>query len=122
MIGELIEAFTCVTRDDDARCVVLRAKGKHFCTGADLNWMQSHQDNSAKANQEDAMKLAELMHLVNACPVPVICLVNGHVYGGGVGLVACADIVLADRSARFCLSETRLGLIPAVIGPYVIAA
>lgn len=122
MVSELIDAFTCVTKDKEARCVVLRAKGKHFCAGADLNWMQSHKDNSSKENQEDAMKLAELMRQVNDCPVPVICLVQGHVYGGGVGLVACSDIVLADRSAKFCLSETRLGLIPAVIGPYVISA
>lgn len=122
MVDELIDAFVAVSKDTDARAVVLRGKGKHFCAGADVHWMQSHKDGSAKENQSDALKLAELMHQVNECPVPVICVVQGHAYGGGVGLVACSDIVLADRSARFCLSETRLGLIPAVIGPYVISA
>lgn len=122
MIDELVTAFKCANSDKATRIVVLRGKGKHFCAGADLEWMQASQDASTRANQQDAMKLAELMEAVYHCEKPVIALVQGNTYGGGVGLVACSDIVLADRSATFCLSETRLGLIPAVIGPYVIAA
>lgn len=122
MIDELTIAFEQADKDPDARAIVLCGKGKHFCAGADLEWMKASQDISAKANQQDALKLANLMATVDNVTKPVITIVQGSVYGGGIGLVACSDIVLSDRSATFCLSETKLGLIPAVIGPYVIAA
>lgn len=122
MIEELTQAFRLAEQDETCRVVVLRAEGKHFCAGADLEWMQAAQHASSRANEQDAYSLAVLMSTLNELSKPVITLVQGSVYAGGVGLVACSDIVIADRSAIFCLSETKLGLIPAVIGPYVIAA
>jgi len=122
MINELSEALIQADKDDNARAVILRGAGKHFCAGADLEWMKASQDISAKANQQDSLTLANLMATLDNFSKPVITVVQGSVYGGGLGLVACSDIVLSDRSASFCLSETKLGLIPAIIGPYVIAA
>jgi methylglutaconyl-CoA hydratase len=122
MIDELTQAFELANNDDNCRAVVIRANGKNFCAGADLEWMQAAQNASAKANQQDALKLSNLMSTLDGLNKPVISIIQGFVYGGGIGLVACSDIVIADRSAIFCLSETKLGLIPAVIGPYVISA
>lgn len=122
MIDELIHALNLANADDTCRVVVIRANGKHFCAGADLEWMQAAQQASPSDNQKDALKLSTLMATLDTLNKPVISIVQGFVYGGGIGLVACSDIVLADRSAMFCLSETKLGLIPAVIGPYVISA
>jgi len=95
---------------------------KSFSAGADLNWMRRMADYDLAQNQDDAMQLAELMRRLNCFPKPTIALVQGAAYGGGVGLVACCDIAIASSSASFCLSEVKLGLIPAVISPYVIEA
>jgi methylglutaconyl-CoA hydratase len=122
MIDELAHALELAEKDTGCRALVIQGKGKHFCAGADLEWMQAAQQASSKANQQDALKLSLLMATLDTFSKPVITLVQGSVYGGGIGIVACSDIVLADRSAVFCLSETKLGLIPAVIGPYVISA
>lgn len=122
MIDELTEALQIANQDEACRVVVITANGKHFCAGADLEWMQAAQQATSKANQQDALKLSTLMATLDTLNKPVITIVQGAVYGGGIGIVACSDIVLADRSAMFCLSETKLGLIPAVIGPYVITA
>jgi methylglutaconyl-CoA hydratase len=122
MIDELMKGLTLANRDPSCRALVIRGNGKNFCAGADLEWMQAAQNASAKANQEDAYKLSMLMATIDTFNKPVISLVQGSVYGGGIGLIACSDIVIGDRSAMFCLSETKLGLIPAVIGPYVISA
>ncbi len=122
MIEELTEAFVQADADDRVRVIVLRGKGKHFCAGADLNWMAAAKDFSKKENYNDALKLANLMSVIASTNKPVICVVQGSVYGGAVGLAACSDIVLADRTTTFCLSEARLGLIPAVIGPYIVQA
>jgi methylglutaconyl-CoA hydratase len=109
MIAEVTSAFTALNARDDVRAVVLAANGKAFCAGADLNWMKK-------------MLLANMLASVYRCNKPVIARVNGDAYAGGMGLIAACDIVVAVHSARFCLSEARLGLIPATIAPYVIRA
>jgi methylglutaconyl-CoA hydratase len=106
----------------DVRVVVLTGAGRSFSAGADVNWMRSMAACSEEENFEDALQLADLMALLDSMPLPTVAIVNGHAYGGGVGLLACCDIVLASNEARFALSEVRLGLVPAVISPYVVAA
>jgi len=122
MITELIELLGKLEQDDDVRVLVLRAAGKSFSAGADLNWMRRMADYDLAQNQDDAMQLAELMRRLNCFPKPTIALVQGAAYGGGVGLIACCDIAIASQKATFCLSEVKLGLIPAVISPYVVEA
>src|SRR6185369_4470029 len=108
--------------DPDVRVVILAASGKSFSAGADLNWMRRMADYSREQNLADAEALAELMRTLDTLSKPTIALVHGAAYGGGVGLVACCDIAIATVRAAFCLSEVKLGLIPAVISPYVVAA
>lgn len=122
LIAELTSAFTALGQDASLRAIVLAAEGKAFCAGADLNWMQAMAGYSWEENHADASRLADMLWAIYACPVPVIARVQGDVYAGGVGLVACADIVVAVDSAGFCLSEAKLGLLPATIGPYVVKA
>jgi len=122
MIAELTTALQAVDRDRKMRAVVLTGAGKSFSAGADLNWMKSMAGYSEAENLEDSLKLAELMQVLDNLSKPTIARINGHVFGGGVGLVACCDIAIALESARFALSEVKLGLVPAVISPYVIAA
>ncbi|MDH3762311.1 MAG: enoyl-CoA hydratase/isomerase family protein [Gammaproteobacteria bacterium] len=122
LIGELIEIIDRLAGDDSVRIVVLRAEGKSFSAGADLNWMRRMADYDQDQNLADALQLAELMRCLNALPKPVIARVQGAAFGGGVGLVACCDIALASDRALFSLSEVKLGLIPAVISPYVVRA
>jgi methylglutaconyl-CoA hydratase len=108
--------------DPAVRIIMLTGAGKSFSAGADLNWMRRMADYSLKENLADANALAELMQTLDSLAKPTIALVRGAAYGGGVGLVACCDIVLATPKAGFCLSEVKLGLVPAVISPYVVAA
>jgi methylglutaconyl-CoA hydratase len=108
--------------DPGVRVVVLTGAGKSFSAGADLNWMRRMADYSPQENLRDAMCLAGLMQTLDGLGKPTVALVQGAAYGGGVGLVACCDIVLATPKASFCLSEVKLGLIPAAISPYVVAA
>jgi methylglutaconyl-CoA hydratase len=122
MIAELSAAFTALDTHDDVRAVVLAANGKAFCAGADLNWMKKMAGYSDDENRADAMRLAGMLSAVYRCSKPVIARVNGDAYAGGMGLLAACDIVVAVDSAHFCLSEARLGLIPATIAPYVIRA
>ncbi|MBL9034884.1 MAG: enoyl-CoA hydratase/isomerase family protein [Rhodospirillaceae bacterium] len=122
LIAELTAAFRAAGKDDAARVVVLSAAGQSFSAGADLDWMRRMADQAHDANERDALALAELMAAIDGCPKPVLGLVQGAAFGGGVGLVACCDIAIAATEATFCLSEVRLGLIPAVISPYVAAA
>lgn len=122
LIAELTGAFTELGARSDLRAIVLAAEGKAFCAGADLNWMKAMAGYSWDENHADATKLANMLWAIYSCPVPVIARVQGDVYAGGVGLVACADIVVAVDSAGFCLSEAKLGLLPATIGPYVVKA
>ncbi len=122
MIAELNQALDTINEDNNVRLLVLRAAGKSFSAGADLNWMRRMAEYGLEQNHDDAMQLARLMKTLNGLSKPVIGLVQGASFGGGVGLVACCDIAIASVQAKFCLSEVRLGLIPAVISPYVIAA
>ncbi|MFT7721398.1 MAG: enoyl-CoA hydratase/isomerase family protein [Roseateles sp.] len=122
LIAELTAAFTELGQREDLRAIVLAAEGKAFCAGADLNWMQAFGRYSWDENHADATKLADMLWAIYACPVPVVARVQGDVYAGGVGLAACADVVVAVDSAGFCLSEARLGLLPATIAPYVVRA
>lgn len=122
LISALIEEFTRLERERSVRVIFLAASGKSFSSGADLNWMRRMSDYSFDENRADAMALAELMKTLANLSKPTIALVQGAAIGGGVGLVACCDIALASENASFCLSEVRLGLIPAVISPYVAAA
>ncbi len=122
MIAELLQALEIIEADQRVRLLVLRAKGDSFSAGADLNWMRRMADYDHQQNRDDAMELARLMKNLNQLSKPVIAVVQGASFGGGVGLVACCDIAIGSSKAMFCLSEVRLGLIPAVISPYVIAA
>jgi methylglutaconyl-CoA hydratase len=106
----------------DIRAIVLAAEGRSFSAGADLNWMKRMASYTEAENRRDAGALAELMRALNDCPKPTIARVQGAAFGGGVGLVACCDMAVAADTATFCLSEVKLGLIPAVIAPYVTRA
>jgi methylglutaconyl-CoA hydratase len=122
LVADLSAAFEAAGRDDAVRVVVLEGEGKSFSAGADLGWMQRMADYSDAENLADARKLAGMMCILNELPRPTIARVQGAAFGGGVGLVAACDIALASPAANFCLSEARLGLIPAVISPYVVEA
>lgn len=122
IIQQLITAFENVDADNNVKVVILRSEGKHFSAGADLGWMRRMADNSRQENLDDSRELARLMNVLNHLSKPVIGLVQGAAFGGAVGLAACCDIVLATDKASFCLSEVKLGLIPAVISPYVVRA
>jgi methylglutaconyl-CoA hydratase len=122
LINALTEELKRLERDPGVRVILLAAKGKSFSSGADLNWMRRMADYSFIENLSDAMGLAELMKTLANIPKPTVALIQGAAIGGGVGLVACCDIALASDRASFCLSEVKLGLIPAVISPYVAAA
>ncbi|MGH8778435.1 enoyl-CoA hydratase/isomerase family protein [Paraburkholderia sp.] len=122
MIAELTDAFGTLGTRNDVRAIVLAANGKAFCAGADLNWMKKMAGFSDDENRADARRLASMLAAVYRCPKPVIARVSGDVYAGGMGLIAACDIVVAVDTACFCLSEAKLGLIPATIAPYVIRA
>lgn len=120
MIGELTAAFATLGRDSTVRAIVLSAEGTGFCAGADLHWMRQSVAYTFTENVRDAHTLAQMLRTIHDCPKPVIARVQGAAFGGGVGLVAACDIAVALESARFCLSEVRLGLLPAVISPFVL--
>jgi methylglutaconyl-CoA hydratase len=122
LIVELTEALRTMEADEAVRMVVLAGSGPSFCAGADLNWMKRMAGYSKDENQRDAMQMGALMRTLNHLAKPTIARVHGAAYGGGVGLVACCDIAVASHAATFALSEVKLGLIPAVISPYVVAA
>ena len=122
VIAEITAAFVDVGSRADVRAVVLAAEGPAFCAGADLNWMRRMADYSRDENRVDAGLLAEMLRVIYECPKPTIARVQGDVYAGGMGLVACCDMAVAADTAGFCLSEVKIGLIPATISPYVIRA
>ena len=122
VIAEITETFAEVGARADVRAVVLAAQGPAFCAGADLNWMRRMADYTHEENVADAAKLAEMLRVIYTCPKPTIARVQGDVYAGGMGLVAACDMAVAVDTAGFCLSEVKLGLIPATISPYVIRA
>jgi methylglutaconyl-CoA hydratase len=118
LIAELTEAFADV---GDARAVVLAGEGESFCAGADVEWMRSSVDLSYDENVEDARSLRRMLEAIDGCPAPVVALVHGHALGGGAGLVACADVAIAEAETVFAFSEVKLGIVPAVISPFVLA-
>jgi methylglutaconyl-CoA hydratase len=121
-ISELALAFDEVGQNELVRAIVLAANGPAFCAGADLNWMKKMAGYSQQENEADAMRLADMLRTIYYSPKPVVAKVQGDCYAGGMGLVAACDIVVASESVNFCLSEVKLGLIPATISPYVIMA
>ena len=122
VIAALTEAFTRLNQDTELRVVVLAGHGKAFCAGADLNWMRAMADYSWDENRADAGKLAQMLWTLDQCPVPVIGRVHGDCYAGGMGLASVCDVLVASDNVTFCLSEARLGLLPATIAPYVVRA
>jgi methylglutaconyl-CoA hydratase len=119
LIRELREAFSAV--GDEVRAVILAGEGPSFCAGADVEWQRASIDLTFEQNVEDALRLHEMLAAVDACPAPVVARVQGYALGGGSGLVACADVVVVAPDATFGFTEVRLGIIPAVISPFVFA-
>ena len=122
VITELADTFTRLGNDPALRAIVLGGHGKAFCAGADLNWMKSMAGYGWEDNRADATRLAEMLWAVYACPLPVVGRLQGDCYAGGMGLAACCDVLVASEGMSFCLSEAKLGLLPATISPYVIRA
>jgi methylglutaconyl-CoA hydratase len=122
VILEITAAFTQLGQDDQVRAIVLAAEGAAFCAGADLNWMRSMADYSHAENLADATQLAGMLQVIYTCPKPTVARIQGDVYAGGMGLVAACDMAVSVDTANYCLSEVKLGLVPATISPYVIRA
>ncbi|GAB4392521.1 MAG: enoyl-CoA hydratase-related protein [Gammaproteobacteria bacterium] len=122
LVATLIATLEELKSNPFIRVIVLTNNGTSFSAGADLKWMQRMVNYSEAQNLQDSLQLAKLMHTLYNMPQPTIAMINGAVFGGGIGLVACCDIAIAHEHVRFCFSETKLGLIPAVISPYVIKA
>jgi methylglutaconyl-CoA hydratase len=121
LIAEAIEVFGGIEASTHLRAVVLRSGGANFCAGADLNWMSRMVSYTREENIRDSSQLAKMFAIMNECPLPIIGRIQGAAIGGGVGLVAVCDIAVATRESKFGLSEVKLGILPAVISPYVIA-
>src|SRR5690242_446275 len=122
LIAELTAAIEAAGHDPAVRAVVLTGTGASFSAGADLNWMRGMAQASEAENRDDSLRLARLMRSLQFCPKPTLARVNGAAYGGGVGLIAACDIAIGADGAKFGLTEVKLGLVPAVISPYVVAA
>jgi methylglutaconyl-CoA hydratase len=123
LIAELRTAFAALARESPAelRAVVLAGDGPTFCAGADVSWMRAAMALDVEGNEQDAMAMADMFETVDACPVPLVARVQGAALGGGIGLCAVSDLVIAESGARFGFTETRLGILPAVISPFVVA-
>lgn len=122
MIGELDQAFERLTADPKVRIIVLAGAGKAFSAGADIQWMQRAAQASQEWNLQDARRFAAMLYRIQSCPKPTLARVQGVALGGGVGLTAACDIAVASQDAKFAVSEARFGILPAVIGPYVVNA
>jgi methylglutaconyl-CoA hydratase len=122
VIAEMRQAFDSFSEDIGLRAIVLGGHGKAFCAGADLSWMKTMATYSWEQNHADAQLLAEMLWSIYRCPVPIVGRIHGDCYAGGVGLAAVCDVLVASEAANFCLSEAKLGLLPATISPYVIRA
>lgn len=120
LIQALTQALNQAIDNPEIQTIVLKANGKHFSAGADLDWMKRMAKASFEANQQDAEQLATLLHTLYHCPKPTLAQVQGAAYGGGLGLIAACDIAIAETQATFCFSEVKLGLIPATISPFII--
>ena len=121
MVEELCETFKTLGQDHSVRAIVLTGRGPTFCAGVDLRWMGTGRSLSTSEARRDAEQLLAMFRTIDDCPCPVVGCVQGSVYGGGIGLVAVCDIAVAAASATFAFSEVRLGLVPAVIAPFVLA-
>jgi methylglutaconyl-CoA hydratase len=123
LIAELRSAFAAFARESPTslRAVVLAGDGPSFCAGADIDWMRAAMALDVEGNEQDAMAMADMFETIDTCPAPVIARVHGAALGGGMGLCAVADVVIAESGTRFGFTETRLGILPAVISPFVIA-
>ena len=123
LISDLRSTFAAFAREDpmSLRAVVVAGDGPSFCAGADIGWMRAAMTLDREANEQDAMAMAEMFEAIDTCPVPVVARVHGAALGGGMGLCAVADVVIAESGTRFGFTETRLGILPAVISPFVIA-
>ena len=123
LIAELRRTFAALAREGptDLRVVVLAGDGPSFCAGADIDWMRAVMQLDVESNEQDAMAMADALEAIDTCPVPVIARVHGPALGGGAGLCAVSDLVIAEAGAKFGFTETRLGILPAVISPFVIA-
>ena len=122
VIVELTQTFAALAADSTLRCIVLGGHGKAFCAGADLNWMRAMAGYSWEQNRADAQALADMLWTIYSCPRPIVGRVHGDCYAGGLGLAAVCDVLVAAEGVNFCLSEAKLGLLPATIGPYVVKA
>ena len=122
MAGEITQAFSEAEKDPGVRCVVLAGQGKAFSAGADVQYMKRQGEASEAANLEDAGRFAGMLHAIATCPKPTIARVQGDVYAGGMGLVAACDMAVSVDTAWYCLSEVKIGLVPATISPYVLRA
>lgn len=122
MIDLLIHRLDYLALRNDVRCLVLRSNGEHFSSGADLSWMKSMANSTRQQNFADAQNLARLMETLDTFPQPTIAVVQGSAFGGALGLICCSDIAIASTNANFCLSEVKLGIVPATISPYVMRA
>lgn len=122
VIDELRTAFEALGRDASVRVVVLAGRGSAFCAGADLHWMKRMADFSEAENESDAMRLATMLHTLHTLPKPTIARVHGPAFAGGMGLACACDLIVAASTAEFCLSEVKIGLVPATISPYVVLA
>lgn len=124
--GELVKEFLSVIKkikeDASIRVVVIRGAGDHFCAGADIQWMKSLSEASYEDNKEDALQLAELFHQLYHLTKPTVALVQGAAIGGALGILSCCDLVIAQEKTQFAFSEVKIGLVPAVISPYIMAA
>lgn len=120
MIAEITNAFRELAHRDDLRAIVLAGEGKSFSAGGDINWMKKMVGYTFEENVADANAMADMLRAIRECPKPVIARVHGNAFGGGVGLTAACDIAVALESAVFCLSEVKLGIVPAVISPFVL--
>jgi methylglutaconyl-CoA hydratase len=120
LIAELQDAFSRLAADDELRAMVLQGEGPSFCAGADLNWMRSSLSFTHDQNVADALEMATMLEVIDACPCPVVGRIHGAALGGGVGLTAVCDIAIAEEGARFGFTEARLGIAPAVISPFAL--
>ncbi len=121
LVEHLQEAFFAASQDDKTGLILLSGAGSHFCAGADINWMYQLAQSSLEQGKKDAEALASLLYQMYTFPKPIITLVQGSAMGGGLGLLVCSDIIIAAEDAQFCFSELKLGLVPAMISPYVLA-
>ena len=122
LIENILEALEEAAENDSVRLLILTRSGKNFCAGGDINYMRSLGTNNFEENKEDALQMAYLMQALNEFPKPTIARVNGAAYGGGVGLLCCCDMAFGTENTKVCLSEVKIGMVPATIGPHILKA